>query len=442
VIESVISGRYRLERRIGSGGMSEVWAATDLELGRTVAVKLLAPDADPARFDREARAAAGLAHANVCALYDYGVAEGRRFMVLEYLPGGSLEDRLAPGRPLDDADTARIAGQIAAGLAHAHVRGVVHRDLKPSNILFDAEGRAKIADFGVARAAGEPGLTEAGTVLGTAAYISPEQAAGRPATPASDVYSFGVVLFRMLTGRLPFESPDALALAAMHRDLPAPPVSDLRPDAPPLLESVAVAALAKSPADRPAEGAELAAELASTATASPDSTAATVVIAPAAPARRRGLLVGLGVAAVAVAGVGLAMALTIGNGAAPAPPAITSAPASPPSVSLSTDAPVVPEASSTPTTEVQATTTTEPSTTAASTTGPTTTSSESTTTASTTAQTTTASVTTTTPPTSTTATTATTTEPATSGTTTTEPATTDTTGATTATTTTPTTPPG
>jgi serine/threonine protein kinase len=433
VVESVISGRYRLERRIGSGGMSEVWAATDLELDRAVAVKLLAADADPTRFDREARAAAGLAHANVCTLYDYGRAEGRRYMVLEYLPGGSLEERLATGKALADAAARRIATEVAAGLAHAHERGVVHRDLKPSNILFDTEGRAKIADFGIARAAGEPGLTEGGTVLGTAAYISPEQAAGRPATPASDVYSFGVILFRMLTGRLPFESPDALALAAMHRDLPVPPVSSLRPDAPPLLESVAAAALAKSPADRPPDGGALAAELGGAGPATSGSTAATVVIAPAARARRSGLLVGLGVAAVAVAGVGLAMALTIGTGAAPAPPATTPPTLTEPPVSLSTAAPAETRPSSTRTTEQQSTTTTEPTTTATSTTRPATTFPQSTATTTTTAEATTAPVTTTAPSTATTATTAGTTEPVTSGTTATEPATTESTGAATAT---------
>ena len=214
----------------------------------------------PASTARRGRPPA-LAHANVCALFDYGQAEGRRFMVLEYLPGGSLEDRLATGKPLPDDDTRRIAGEIAAGLAHAHERGVVHRDLKPANILFDAEGGRRSPTSASPARPRATGLTEAGTVLGTAAYISPEQAAGRPATPASDVYAFGVILFRMLTGRLPFESQDALALAAMHRDLPAPPVSDFRPDAPPLLESVAAAALAKSPADRPQDGGALVAEL-------------------------------------------------------------------------------------------------------------------------------------------------------------------------------------
>ena len=256
-----IAGRYRLEQRIGTGGTSEVWRATDLELERVVAVKLLAPEADPARFEREARAIAALAHPNICAVYDYGDAAGRPFMVLEHLPGGSLEERLAGGRPLPNEETLRIGTEIAAGLAHAHGRGIVHRDLKPLNVLFDAGGRAKIADFGLARLDTAPGNTEAGTVLGTASYISPEQASGGSATAASDVYAFGVILFRMLTGRLPFESADGLAVAAMHRDDPPPPVVDLRADAPPRLESVAAAALAKSPADRPRDGAALLAEL-------------------------------------------------------------------------------------------------------------------------------------------------------------------------------------
>jgi serine/threonine-protein kinase len=441
VADSLIAGRYRLDRQIGSGGMSEVWAALDLELERAVAVKLVAADADPARFEREARAAAGLAHPNVCALYDYGLDQGRRFMVLEYLPGGSLEDRLAAGKPLGDDDTRRTAGEVAAGLAHAHARAVVHRDLKPSNILFDAEGRAKIADFGIARAVGEPGLTEAGTILGTAAYISPEQAAGRQATPESDVYSFGVILFRMLTGRLLFESPDALALAAMHRDLPAPSVSKLRPDAPPLLESVAAAALAKSPADRPQDGDALVAELASAPPAQADSTAATVVMAPGAPARRRGLLIGLAVAAVAVAGVGVAMALTIDNGATPAPPATTRPPETRPSVPPSTSEPAETEPA-TETTEPQTATTepatTHPATTSEETTAPTT----AVTTTQTAAETTTAPVTTTEPAPPTTAATTVPTEPTTTAATATVPATTALTAEPTVTTTTPTTPPG
>src|SRR5437868_5351720 len=256
--ETLIAGRYRLDELLGRGGMSEVWAATDLELGRRVALKLLAPHEDNARFEREARAVAALGHPNVNQLYDYGESDGRPFMVLEYLAGGSLEELLRANGALADADTQRIASEIAAGLAHAHGRGVVHRDLKPSNVLFDDEGRAKLADFGIARmAAGEGTLTEAGTVLGTAAYISPEQASGMPATPASDVYSFGVLLFRMVTGRLPFESDDPLALVVSHREASPPPVTALRGDAPPVLAASAAAALAKDPADRPPDGAAL-----------------------------------------------------------------------------------------------------------------------------------------------------------------------------------------
>src|SRR5581483_4010895 len=147
--ETVIAGRYTLEHLLGRGGMSEVFRATDDELGRRVALKLLAPDADTARFEREARAVASLAHPNVVQLYDYGQDDGRPYMVLEYVPNGTLEDRLvaAKGEPLPDAETTAVATGIAAGLAHAHARGVVHRDLKPANVLFDEEGRPKLADF-------------------------------------------------------------------------------------------------------------------------------------------------------------------------------------------------------------------------------------------------------------------------------------------------------
>src|SRR5260221_4298827 len=216
VADEVIAGRYRLIKPLGRGAMSSVWLAQDDELERRVAVKMLAQSADPARFKRQARAAAALSHPNICALYDYGEADGRRYMVLEYLPNGSLEERLESG-PLPDDETLRLATEIAAGLAHAHERGLVHRDLKPANLLFDAEDRAKIADFGIARMGGSGTLTEAGTVLGTASYISPEQASGHPAGPASDVYSFGVILFRMLTGRLPFVSLEAQQVARPAR---------------------------------------------------------------------------------------------------------------------------------------------------------------------------------------------------------------------------------
>jgi len=278
--ETVIAGRYKLEDLLGRGGMSEVYCAEDLELGRRVALKLLARDADTARFEREARAVASLGHPNVMQLYDYGEDAGRPYMVLEYVPGGTLENRLAAanGKPLRDADARAVSAGIAAGLAHAHSRGVIHRDLKPANVLFDEEGRPKLADFGIARmAAGEGTLTEAGTVLGTAAYISPEQAAGEPASAASDVYSFGVMLYRMLTGRLPFESNDPMELVLMNRDQPPPPITELRKDPPGLLESTAMAALEKDPAHRPQDGAALLAALGAAG-----ATAATLVAATGA----------------------------------------------------------------------------------------------------------------------------------------------------------------
>ena len=332
--DRIVADRYRLERRLAAGGMGEVWAARDLELDRLVALKLLGPEADPARFQREAHAAAALSHPNVTQLFDYGAWEGRPYMVLEFLPGGTLEERLRDGRPLPDAETERIAHEIAAGLAHAHDRGLVHRDLKPANVLFDADGRAKIADFGIARMGGAGTLTEAGTLLGTAAYISPEQAAGEPATAASDVYSFGVILFRMLTGRLPFAAEVPLELVAMHRNDPPPPVASVRPDAPPQLARVADACLAKDPAARPADGSALLAALGGV----PATTeAATAVLAPPAeptaavrprppprrPARRRrGLLAALLLGLHAAAAAGLAVAL-IGHGSSS--PATTTA---------------------------------------------------------------------------------------------------------------------
>ena len=419
----LIAGRYRLDELFGRSGMSEVWSAEDLELGRHVAIKLLAPDADTARFEREARAFASLAHPNVTQLYDYGEAEGRPYMVLEYVPGGTLEDRLRGARPLPDEDAYAIAAGIASGLAHAHARGVVHRDLKPANVLFDEEGRPKLADFGIARlAVGEGTLTEAGTVLGTAAYISPEQAAGEPASPASDVYSFGVILYRLLTGRLPFESDDPLRLALQHRDATPPPISTYREDAPPVLEAAATAALAKDPRNRPTDGTALLAALGvaptggTAATPSPTEAATAVLPVPPPPGetaaafaerpptRSRLPLLLAALALLVLAGGALAYAVTrpSSSPADTAPITLPTLPSqgtttAPSTTAPSTTAPTTTapttEATTTrtaPATTARPTTTTAPTTAPATTTAPTTTAPPTTTTAPTTAPTTTA----------------------------------------------------
>ena len=430
----LIDGRYRVLRELGRGAMSSVVLAEDLELTRRVAVKLLAPTADRERFEREARAVAALSHPNIAALYDYGRTDERPYMVLEYLPGGSLEDRLRDrSGALPDAGTRTVARQVAAGLAHAHARGLVHRDLKPANILFDAEGRAKLVDFGIARVLDSQTLTEAGTVLGTASTISPEQAAGEPAGPASDVYSFGVILFRVLTGTPPFEAANAMELVRMHRDEPAPLVSSRRADAPADLATIADAALAKDPARRPADGAALlrllSAQEPATILLPPAAEEATRILRASRPRvrPRRALAAAVVLLGLAVAG-GIAAAVLVtttgGSGRTPPPPSTTSA--GPPPASSPASVP----------TTAPATTGTATST-AQTTTGSAATTAETTTAQTTTAQTTTAQTSTGQTSTEATTTGTTTTAPTTTGTTTTAPTTTATT--TTATTTTATT---
>ncbi|MBD0347673.1 MAG: serine/threonine protein kinase [Thermoleophilia bacterium] len=322
----VVAGRYRLEEQIASGVMAEVWAADDIELGRRVALKLLARNADPARFAREARAAAGLSHPCIGQVYDYGETDGRPYIVLEYLAGGSLEDRLAAGQPLSDDETQRIAGDLAAGLAHAHARGVVHRDVKPANVLFDQEGNAKITDFGIARIEAMTTLTDPGTLIGTASYMSPEQARGERATPASDVYSFGVILYRMLSGRLPFEAGHPLELAELHEKHAPPPLGSLRADVPPDLERVARAALAKRPEERPSDGSALLAALGGAPSLEEPPT---VLLPPGADAdaarsrrtafrpRARTLAAGAALAVLAAAGAAVALLATPDRSQAP-----------------------------------------------------------------------------------------------------------------------------
>jgi serine/threonine-protein kinase len=330
----LIAGRFRLERVLGRGGMSEVWLAQDLELEREVAVKLLLAAGTVPRFEREARSAASLSHPNIVGVFDFGEFEGRPYLVLEHLPGGTLDERLSavkPG-PLPYEHTAAIARDIAAGLAHAHEHGIVHRDLKPSNVLFDGEGRAKIADFGVARALSDVTLTTTGAVVGTAQYMAPEQASGGAVGPESDVYAFGVILFQMLTGRPPFEvdHPVAEMLAKTWQE--APPVEELRPDAPLFLAALAASALSLDRHARPADGAALVAALDLEALPSAASAVETQVMTPPRPAeratppprrRRAYLALAAAVGLLALVGFGASMLLTGEDGDTPATPEST-----------------------------------------------------------------------------------------------------------------------
>jgi serine/threonine-protein kinase len=256
VIGEVVGGRYSLEERLGSGGSSSVWRARDQQSGRDVAVKLLHLDAAEspetvARFDREARVLEGIANPNTVLLLDRGDMDGRPYLVFELIDGTDLRERLRQDGMIGIADAVAIATQVANGLAAAHSRRCVHRDLKPGNILISDEGRVCVADFGIARALEEPGLTQPGRVLGTGEYVSPEQALGRKVDARSDLYALGVVLYEMLAGRPPFRGSGFADVAARHvRDEP-PPIGDARPNLPSGLPALIAALLAKAPAERP-----------------------------------------------------------------------------------------------------------------------------------------------------------------------------------------------
>jgi eukaryotic-like serine/threonine-protein kinase len=247
---TVLDERYRLDRKIGSGGMADVWLAEDTELDRSVAIKILhdrfAQDKEfVQRFQREAQAAAGLQHPNVVGIFDRGAFDGTYFIAMEYVEGPSLKDLVKGGMtPKDAIDFTR---QILTAARFAHRKGIVHRDLKPQNVLIDDEGRARVADFGIARAGETSDITATGSVMGTAQYISPEQAQGKPTTPRSDIYSIGVILYEELTGRVPFEGDSAVAVALKQvSEAPRRP-SAINPNVPPALDAVVMRALAKDP---------------------------------------------------------------------------------------------------------------------------------------------------------------------------------------------------
>jgi serine/threonine-protein kinase len=314
----LLAERYEIEREVGSGGMACVYLARDTLLERRVALKVL--DArhagDPAyveRFRAEARAAARLQHPNVVGVIDRGEDGGREFIVYEYVEGDSLQQLVARDGPFPPERAASVGLEVARALAHAHEQGLVHRDVKPQNVLVGEDGRARVTDFGIARALEGPERTESGAILGTGSYVAPEQAQGERVGPTADVYSLGIVLYELLAGEPPFRGSSFVETALRHVNEAPPDLRERRPDVPPALAALVHRCLAKSPADRPT-AAEVAGELGAYARA-PEHPAEepaepgedrTLVIArrPQAARRRRWplALLAAGLVAAAVAG--------------------------------------------------------------------------------------------------------------------------------------------
>jgi eukaryotic-like serine/threonine-protein kinase len=321
---NILPPRYRAPKLVGYGGMGEIYRAEDVALGRTVAVKVLAEryaQNEPVRgrFTREALAAARLSgEPNTVTIFDVGEHDDRPFIVMEYLEGGSLEECLRQGAQ-DPRRALDWLEQAASALDAAHRNGVVHRDVKPGNLLLAADGTVRVADFGVASAAGLDSLTATGTVLGTAGYLAPEQARGEPTTAATDLYALGVVAFELLTGERPYQSDSPTAEATAHVHAPVPSASE-RADLPPEVDAVFRRALAKEPGDRYGSSAELVAALRE-AFATPAALTRELAPVPVSPPQPRSrprraspVLVFAAVAAtVALAGAGLAALLTDGE---------------------------------------------------------------------------------------------------------------------------------
>ena len=252
--DTIVDGRYRAQKRLGAGGMAEVWCAEDEVLGRRVALKLLGGHLaeDPEfreRFRREAQAAAGLTHPNIVGIFDRSEWNGTPYIAMELVDGRTLKELVTERGPLPPEIAVSLTEQILRALGHAHKRGIVHRDVKPQNVILDGEGQAKVADFGIARA-GHSEMTQTGAMVGTVQYLSPEQAQGLPVDRRSDLYSAGIVLYELLTGRVPFDGEAPVSIALKHvSERPVPP-GQLRPGIPPALEAVVMRALEKDPARR------------------------------------------------------------------------------------------------------------------------------------------------------------------------------------------------
>ncbi len=265
LIGTVFDGRYKIVRKLGAGGMADVYLAEDQELGRRVAIKILndrhaADDQFIERFRREAKNAAGLSHPNIVSIYDRGKAEGTYYIAMEFLDGRSLKELIVGRGPAPIKTAVEYTRQVLAAIGFAHKHGIVHRDIKPHNVLVGPEGRLKVTDFGIARS-GTSEMTEVGSIIGTAQYLSPEQARGAPVDPTSDLYSVGVVLFELLTGQVPFTGDTPLEIAMKHLSEPPKPPSELRPEVPHDLDLVVLRALAKSPSDRYHDAEEMDADL-------------------------------------------------------------------------------------------------------------------------------------------------------------------------------------
>ena len=252
--DTVIDGRYRVLKRLGAGGMAEVYCVEDQQLGRRVALKLLhrrfADDEQfVERFRREASSAAGLSHPNIVGIFDRGEWDGTYYIAMEFVEGRTLKDIIRERGPAPPEASADITLQILRAARFAHKRGIVHRDIKPHNVLIDTEGRVRVTDFGIARA-GVSDMTETGSVMGTAQYLSPEQAQGKPVDARSDLYSIGIVLYELLTGRVPFDAESPVSVALMQvSETPVPPM-ELNPEVPPALDAVTLRAMAKDPERR------------------------------------------------------------------------------------------------------------------------------------------------------------------------------------------------